>query len=548
MTLLFLLAPAAQAVPMSFDVVNNSSTAWEEGLVALLDSASTPSALMEVGATPTAGDAYETYRYVDESCGGALAGDGVALAAAWGLTLGVDAWLLPPLAPGGQATVTIDASPGQVMSLVARVSGSGDDAVLAHAVGDPTDTTIDLFNSVDLPLFNVRFDISGYDANSTDPADGDASSCSPDCPVSGASSCFVAVGNGTIGTSAGGPQPPPAEPDFGVFPGYALSPEPGSFYENGVGSPTVLYHANTGLYVMFFETRLATTDPDCPVGMWGIGSAVSLDGWSWTVVPAPVIAPTAGTYHSCVAAHPTAVIDPGGFDIHLWFKAEQERNLCGGGATPPPWGCAQYVGVGYAKFNLSNPFQPPIQIASDPVLPVGATFGFPSVVRQNGTWTMIIAEYPHFREAHAAAPGGPWTLGPIVMEPGVTVWSEDDLYNPSLVCEGGAGPLPAYPFTTVFGGRNRDTPFGPVVDGGVGEAISTNALSWLIGITPFTFTGDLAFRHWDAVRVGAGAGETLLWFSEKDASGVLHVGLAATADEWDPADIHTRICPQPSWW
>lgn len=38
------------------------------------------------------------------------------------------------------------------------------------------------------------------------------------------------------------------------------------------------------------------------------------------------------------------------------------------------------------------------------------------------------------------------------------------------------------------------------------------------------------------------------WFSERDALGVSHIGLAASTDSWSPPDIHTRICPQPGWW
>src|SRR5690606_7183267 len=91
------------------------------------------------------------------------------------------------------------------LAYVAAVTG--DDAVMMHAVGDPTDTTVDLFDAAGLPLPRVLFDIGGYDVNSAT-TNGTSSDCASVCPPP-SSGCFVAVGNGTIGAQAGGDEVAP---------------------------------------------------------------------------------------------------------------------------------------------------------------------------------------------------------------------------------------------------------------------------------------------------------------------------------------------------
>ncbi len=542
MTPLLLLVATAQAADFTLDITNNSTFDWTEGVAAVMDEASNPNSLMPIGDTPTSGDLYDTFRYIDSSCDRGQEDDGDAdkLIRRWGpLTEDVNAWVVPALAPGDTTTVHITAYPGEVLSFVARVDPSGDDMVMMHAIGDPLDTTIDLFNHVDLPLFNVRFDIKGYDPNTTNPDDGDASSCSPDCPATG-NNCYVALGNGNTGAEAGGSQTPPDEPDFGLFPGWSLSPT--GWYANGVGSPSVIRRAIHDDYLMVFESRLTDTDAVCPAGIWGIGLATSTNGYDWTVEPSPIVTPAEGTYYRCVAAHPNIIIDDDGSDVHLYFKAEQGTDACD--TSTPTWGCNRYTGVGYLKFNGTTGAI--ITEAAEPVVSQDKAFGFPSVVKVDGTYNMMLATYPSFYLATALAPEGPWTtqVNP-VMEPGVIAWASTEVYNPSLVCEGDTAPLPPYEFSNFFGGRTTDGMWGPITDGGVGEAISTNGTNWFLGTTPFTFSDDTSWRHWEAVRAGSAY---LLYFSEKDAQGRNNIGLAATGDEWSDADVATDICPQPAWW
>ncbi len=534
---------AAFATTFEFDIVNNSSDTWSEGVVVVLPA---PNALVSLGHSPQPSDPNAAaYTFGHDTCdpGGVDdTGDAALLIQRTSaLTEGINAWVVPSLSPGQATTVQIDASPGEVMSFEAWVQGSDDDVVLMHAIGDYSDTTIDLFNQADLPLFHARFDIGGYDLNARNTSNGAGPSCASDCPASGAN-CNVAPHNSTTGIEAGGDQPAPDEPELGVFPGYALSPVPGTFYQNGIGSPTVVRRNLHDDYVMFFETNTGTAD-NCPVGTWGIGVATSPDGWNWTVRGnAPVVPPRAGTYFSCVAAHPTAVLDEGGTHIHLWFKGEQ-GNDCDT-ENPPTWGCDRYTGVGYAAMNGNNLTAPPVTHNAEPIQ-MGDVFGFPSVTRIDGTWTMLLQKYPNFYKATAPAPEGPWTLdAEPTMEIGITPWSATELFNPSLICETDTDPT-VFPYTNWFGGRTRSSQWGPITDGGMGKAISADAQTWFLGATPFSIANDDDWRHWDSVRVGT---DYLVWYSQKDPSGKNNVGLAGTVDQWDDTAISTRICPQPGWW
>jgi len=539
---LWFISTVSLAADFSFDISNNSDVEWTEGVVAVMAESGSPNALLSVGPTPTTVPQTHTFAYADSSCdpNGEDDGDAALLIQRWGLVEGVNAWIVPALAPGASTTMNLTAQSGDVMSMVARVASSGDDVVMAHAVDDPLDNTIDLFNEADLPLFNVRFDIAGYDANSIDPDNGDGPSCIPDCPVDPGADCFVAFGNGTVGAEAGGNQVPPVEPDFGIFPGWSLSPA--GWYANGLGSPTVINRKLHGEgYILLFESRLAQTDPACPVGMWGIGVAESDNGWDWTVQPTPLISPTPGTFHSCVAAHPEMVLDESGTDIHVFFKGEQRTDVCD--VAAPPWGCERYTGVGYVKIDgITGQI---IEEPAEPIVLEDEIFGYPSVVAVDGLWTMLLATYPDFYKATAPAPAGPWVVDPVpVLQPGVTTWARTEVFNPAMVCEGDVA-LPNYQFSNFFGGRSMDVLWGPVVGGGVGEAISTLGNHWFIMATPIVFDEMASWRHWDVVRVGS---EYLIWYSEMDENGRNNIGLAASVDQWLEADIATAHCPQPGWW
>ena len=131
----------------------------------------------------------------------------------------------------------------------------------------------------------------------------------------------------------------------------ALQAETGEFWENGLGSPTVVYDPDQRLYVMFFESQLTEPDSECLWGSWGVGLAYSDDGIDgWQVWPDLIMEPGGDVYKSCVVAHPTALLEDGTYKV--WFKAHQNESACDDG--PLSWGCESMsgVGLGWGELNL----------------------------------------------------------------------------------------------------------------------------------------------------------------------------------------------------
>lgn len=311
----------------------------------------------------------------------------------------------------------------------------------------------------------------------------------------------------------------------------------------GVGSPAIAWDSTQNRYLMVFETQI-TTNAICPQGVWGLGGAVSDDGYTWTVSGSPILEPTPGdgTYFDCVAAHPTIIYDEGRRAAFVWFKAEQNNTLtCTGGAGDPSWGCEQYTGVGRARiqFNAFGGIQN-VATTAEPDLPLSGNFGFPKVVQVGTTSYMMLSQKPDVYMA-TGGPLGPsdpnWALvaGP-VLEHNTALWTEDELWNPALACTNSA-----FPFTSFVGGRQIGHG-GTILTAGFGEALSPNGIQWLLGITPIvSWAGDSDWRHWDVTRTNAG--DWILYYSSKDVSGFNEVYVAATDLAWDPTDTYTKICP-----
>lgn len=210
-----LVATTAGAVPFDITITNtgtNGTYGWSAGLLTL-------SPLIAVGPSPQPGaPQYATYAYANSHCnvsdgfcgtGCSDNGNAAVLAARWGLTPGVDTWLVPalPAGQGASATVTIDAPPGSRLSFIAWVANTGvfDDFVALHEFGDTSALSVPLFDAGGAPLPSVTFAIDGYDVNSTSPTNGGGTTCSPECPTP-ASGCYVAPGNASVSTYP--PQPP----------------------------------------------------------------------------------------------------------------------------------------------------------------------------------------------------------------------------------------------------------------------------------------------------------------------------------------------------
>jgi hypothetical protein len=209
MALLLAAGARAEATQFVITIKNTSNSAWSAGLITL-------SPLITVGDVPSSSaPEYAAYAFAAGSCvlsdelcstGACEDGDASVLAQRRGLTLGTDAWLVPPLAVGAVARVAIDATvatsptPQPRVSFIAR-AGNGDDFVAIHRAGDAaTLSSSALFTSAGMPVMNVDFELGGYNANASDSLDGSAGACAPSC--GGASpGCYVASGNGSIGAS-----------------------------------------------------------------------------------------------------------------------------------------------------------------------------------------------------------------------------------------------------------------------------------------------------------------------------------------------------------
>ncbi len=215
-------ALTAQAVPFNITITNtgtNTAYPWSVGLLTL-------SPTIAIGLSPQPGSpTYPTYTYANSNC--ALSdtfcsgtcndnGNAAVLAQRLGLTLGVDAWLVPALPAGANATatVTIDAPAGSRLSFIAWINETSvfDDFVAMHPAGAQSTLSVPLFDALGAPLANPAFSISGYDTNSTSPTNGSGTTCSNECPAQ-TTGCYVAPGNASVGfpgTYPGQPSTVPA--------------------------------------------------------------------------------------------------------------------------------------------------------------------------------------------------------------------------------------------------------------------------------------------------------------------------------------------------
>jgi hypothetical protein len=359
---------------------------------------------------------------------------------------------------------------------------------------------------------------------------------------------------------------------FSLHPTPLLTPQPGTFYENGLGSPTVAYIPNggsggSGGYVMFFETRLSAAwlaenlpgqDYSLCAGgaAWGIGVAVSDDGVNnWTILgDRPLFIPEPGSYYGCIAAHPKALYDAnasGGAKVQLFFKAETNRPT--GGNLQTGVGLAQVRRVG-AWGSLAGWEVEPF---SSPVLAL-TNFGFPAVVQHEGLWYMWVAQVPSVYLATRFGSLGdafsaPGTVPSFNIQsspaiaPGATIWTPSRVYNPAALCRNNSGT----PFTLFVGGKDVDSGTGALVGGGWGSAISANGTDWFISAEPeFSWTSSNDWRHWDSLLVQPGANECdtgpanadyLVYYAINVAS-KNQIQFAYTASSWVKGDTRTKVC------
>lgn len=260
----FLSAATAQAVPFNITITNtgtNTTYPWSVGLLTL-------SPTIAIGLSPQPGSpSYPTYTYANSHCAVADTfcsgtcndnGNAVVLAQRLGLTLGVNAWLVPALPAGSNATATvpIDAPAGSRLSYIAWINNTGvfDDFVSMHPAGDVNTLSVPLFDALGAPLSTVAFDIGGYDTNSTSPTNGSGTTCSQECPTQ-TSGCYVAPGNASIGF----PGLYPTQP--GTVPALTLSLSGPATTTTALNTYTLTYR-NTGT-----STVSATLSYPLPAGV-----------------------------------------------------------------------------------------------------------------------------------------------------------------------------------------------------------------------------------------------------------------------------------------
>ena len=309
-----------------------------------------------------------------------------------------------------------------------------------------------------------------------------------------------------------------------------------AYMVNGAGAPTVAYDPGQERYMMVFEVQLAEPDPICPVGRWGLGLATSDDGVSWEVEPSPIVEPEAGTYYSCVAAHPSAVFREGRDALHVFFKSERGEGECSEGEEL----CSRYTGVGRARllFDEDGLVSGEVNVAAEPVLPLNEDMGYPRFVRQGGVNYLMFTQRPDVWLASSTDVDH----FEVMDEPALTVggspslWAGDELFNGALTCSSSE----EFPLQAWVGGRNFE---GEVAtSGGMGRALASSAWSWFLGLEPVLEWGETGdWRHWDVLRVGAE--DYLVYFSERDPSGHPRIRLATTNADWDDAEVYSKVCP-----
>jgi hypothetical protein len=341
-------------------------------------------------------------------------------------------------------------------------------------------------------------------------------------------------------------------PGSWVFePGAVL--EPSAVTLSGVGvstisNPAVVYDTLRSRWFMVFEAMTDTVDARCPQGVWALGAAVSTDGINWTPFANAILFPTPGNgrFFSCVAAHPTAMYSPtvygGAGGILVVFKAEQDTDACL--VSTPSWGCATATGFGRVQIELNATTGDPrrVFIQTTPVhQPATATFGYPKVIQDAGTYRILYQAYPDIVSTSSVGVANfPAAVNEILQSSGAVPDADNEVFNPSFVCDD--DPKGAFPYATFVGGR--DTNGGLIVAGSWTKAIeATFAQSWLVDATPqISWTDTNAWRHWDVTKLIDG--NYLVWFDEKDPlTGTNFIRFGGTTLTFNNADAVSRVCP-----
>lgn len=307
-----------------------------------------------------------------------------------------------------------------------------------------------------------------------------------------------------------------------VVAGTLLDTDDVSWTSGGIGAPTIVYDSESGLMVMVYETNTGTS-PNCPVGAWALGLATSSDGRTWSDIGGALLSPTAGTFYSCVAAHP-GLLDRAPGTLILFFKGEQGNDACD--ETTPSWGCNQYTGIGRAtltwnsgtsEYELTGP-------STDPALVNGVNFGYPKGVYQNSKYHVTYSQYPDVYVASGTTALTTVT-GPVWMA-GDSTWADTELRSPSPMCDG------SEPFQVHVEG---DTTLGRLDGDALDNLTEGPGPLWDVA------AGDPALRHHDALPL-IGGGWFVIFDTLDGPGGTNQVRYAVSDESWAPSDLGSKAC------
>ncbi len=303
-----------------------------------------------------------------------------------------------------------------------------------------------------------------------------------------------------------------------------------------IGSPTVFFDDSAGFDVLFmvFETQVGAPTSGCPAGTWGLGIAYSFDGLTWNDW-FPLVEPD-DAYYTCVAAHPTTVELAGGGSWVIYFKAEQDPALCPTGAS---WGCDRYAGIGRVAFShlFGSVYGYSTPDAAPALATVAQDMGYPSVVFADGEYHMAFSQNPDLYVASSAftdsftMPTSP----ALVANSSATGWDADELYTPSLVCDGPSA------FRLYTGGRDY-APFPTLIDQAVGFYTSSDLSTWTEGPAPLFMIsdGDAEVKHME-MTTSDGFTEYGMYYTTPGAGGN-ELWLSSTAG-FDWTQMDPKRCP-----
>ena len=321
-----------------------------------------------------------------------------------------------------------------------------------------------------------------------------------------------------------------------------------------VGSPSVVVHHPydrpfADILLMVYETQIGGPTATCPAGTWGVGIAYRTGGSDTSPLrdAGGIILPAAGSYYSCVAAHPTIVQlsdvgMQGGQAWLVYFKAEQE---CAPGDT----GCDRYTGLGKLviryqgssvsggrrvySYSVEGPDTAPV------LTDVAQDMGYPKAAYVGGQYRIAFSQNPDIYLASSPLVDGFTAPATPVLTAGTpSTWGDDELFTPAILCEG-SNALKMFP-----GGRSWDVSPSMLTDVSVGRFDSSDFSTFTEAISgPYLSTqaGDPEIRHLHAASSG-GYADYAFYFSSPNGAGGNEIRFAETSNyQWRNTD--TRRCP-----